>query len=87
MKKRKFSISAMSVMTTALLSLAGNLAFAAPVPFTPGQAAKVEMVRKQKEQQVTPAERKAAANWLAAERLKVYEARQAALKSNPGNNK
>lgn len=84
MKKRKLSISAMSVMATALLSLAGNLALAAPVPMTPGQAAKVEMVRKQKEQQVTPAERKAAADWLKQERRKVYEAKQAALKPNPG---
>ncbi|MCK7493076.1 MAG: hypothetical protein MZW92_17485 [Comamonadaceae bacterium] len=34
----------------------------------PELAAKKEMVRKQKEQQVTPAERKAAADWLKAER-------------------
>ena len=85
MKYRKLSISAMSVMTTALLSLAGNLAFAAPMK--PELAAKVEMVRKQKEQQVTPAERKAAADWLKAERRKVHQAKQAALKSNPGGNK
>ena len=85
MKYRKLSVSAMSVIMTALLSLAGNLALAAPM--TPELAAKVEMVRKQKEQQVTPAERKAAADWLKAERRKVYQAKQAALKSNPGNNK
>ncbi len=87
MKYRKLSISAMSVMTTALLSLAGNLAFAAPVAMTPGQAAKVEVVRKQKEQQITPAERKAAAEWLKDQRKMLYQARQAALKSNPGGNK
>ena len=87
MKKRKSSISAMSVMTTALLSLAGNLAFAAPVPMTPELAAKKEMVRKQKEQQVTPEERKAAVDWLKATRVKLYHAKQAALKSNPGGNK
>lgn len=85
MKYRKLSISAMSVMTTALLSLAGNLAFAAPMK--PELAAKKEMVRKQKEQQVTPAERKAAADWLKAERVKIYNAKQAALKSNPSLNK
>jgi hypothetical protein len=87
MNHRKLSVSAMSVIMTALLSLAGNLAFAAPAPMTPELAAKKEMVRKQKEQQVTPAERKAAADWLKAERRKVYQAKQAALKSNPGNNK
>ncbi len=85
MKYRKLSISAMSVIMTALLSLAGNLAFAAPMK--PELAAKKEMVRKQKEQQVTPAERKAAADWLKAERVKIYNAKQAALKSNPGHNK
>jgi hypothetical protein len=87
MKIRRRSIGVAPVMVTALLSLAANLAFAAPVPLTPGQAAKVEMVRKQKEQQVTPAERKAAADWLKAERLKVYQAKQATLKSSPGDNK
>jgi len=85
MNHRKLSVSAMSVIMTALLSLAGNLALAAPMK--PELAAKKEMVRKQKEQQVTPAERKAAADWLKAERLKVYQAKQAALKSNPGQNK
>ena len=85
MNHRKLSVSAMSVIMTALLSLAGNLALAAPMK--PELAAKKEMVRKQKEQQVTPAERKAAADWLKAERRKVYQAKQAALKSNPGNNK
>ena len=85
MNHRKLSVSAMSVIMTALLSLAGNLALAAPMK--PELAAKKEMVRQQKEQQVTPAERKAAADWLKAERLKVYQAKQAALKSNPGQNK
>ena len=85
MNHRKLSVSAMSVIMTALLSLAGNLALAAPMK--PELAAKKEMVRQQKEQQVTPAERKAAADWLKAERVKIYNAKQAALKSNPGHNK
>jgi hypothetical protein len=72
-------------MMTALLSLAGTLALAAPMK--PEQAAKREMVRKQEEQRVTPEKRKAAADNLKAERTKVYQAKQAALKNNQGHNK
>ena len=86
MKNRKRSFSTTLVMTTALLPLAGSLALAA-APMKPELAAKVEMVRKQKEQQVTPTERKAAADWLKAERVRIYQAKQAALKSNPGQSK
>jgi len=56
---------------------------------TPGKpsseylAAKREMVRKQQEQRVTNAKRKAAAENLKAERQKVYDAREAAKKSTP----
>jgi hypothetical protein len=78
MKIRKLSTSVVLVMMTALLSLAGTLAFAAPL--TPELAAKKEMVRKQQEQRVTPEKRKAAADNLKAERTKVYNAKQAALK-------
>jgi hypothetical protein len=58
---------------------------------TPGKpsseylAAKREMVRKQQEQRVTNEKRKAAADALKAERLKVYNAKQAAQKSTPQN--
>lgn len=85
MKNRKHSFSATLVVVTALLPPAGGLALAAPL--TPELAAKREMVRQQQEQRVTPAERKTAVDWLKAERLKIYNARQAALKSNPGQNK
>jgi len=47
--------------------------------------AKREMVRKQQEQRVTQEKRKAAAENLKAERLKVYNARQAVQKSSPQN--
>ena len=86
MKNRQRSISAMSVMWAALLALAGSFASAAN-PLTPETAAKREVVRKQREQQVTPTERKAAADWLKAERVRVFNAKQAALKSNPGQGK
>ena len=85
MKNRKLSTSVVLVMMTALLSLAGTLAFAAPL--TPELAAKREMVRKQQEQRVTPEKRKAAADNLKAERTKVYNAKQDALKKKQGNNK
>jgi len=58
---------------------------------TPGKpssehlAAKREMVRKQQEQRVTQEKRKAAAENLKAERLKVYNAKQAVQKSTPQN--
>lgn len=69
---------------TVLLSLPGHLAFAAnALPMTPELAAKKEMVRKQKEQRITPEKRKIAAEALKAERIKVYQAKKAALKSAP----
>lgn len=48
-------------------------------------AAKREMVRKQQEQRVTDEKRKAAAENLKAERLKVYNAKQAVKQSTPQN--
>jgi hypothetical protein len=81
----KFSTSLLLMMMTALLPLAGTLAFAAPL--TPEMAAKREMVRKQQEQRVTPEKRKAAAEELKAERLKVYKAKQGAIQSNPSSSK
>ena len=62
MNNRKRSNRGLAVTLAALLPLAWGIASAAPL--TPEMAAKRERVRKQKEQQVTPAERKAAADWL-----------------------
>lgn len=74
----------MAMMMTALLSLAGGLAFAADgATVTPELAAKKEMVRKQQEQRITPEKRKAAAEALKAERLKIYKARQSAQQLTP----
>ena len=84
MKKRKLGTIGMAVIMTMLLSSAGGLAFARErAPLTPELAAKREMVRKQREQRITPEKRKAAVEALKAERLKVYKARQAAQQSAP----
>ncbi|MBC8017862.1 MAG: hypothetical protein H7X83_04990, partial [Verrucomicrobia bacterium] len=72
------------VMMAVLLSLAGGLAFAADSgPMTPEYAAKKENVRKQHGQRITHDQRKAAAEALKAERLKVYNARQVVKHSKP----
>lgn len=52
-------------------------------PRNPALAERREMVRKQQEQRITPEKRKAAAERLKAERLKVYNAKQAVKKSAP----
>ena len=79
MKNLMISTKLSIAMTTVLLTLAGGQAFAAGTnAMTPELAAKREMVRKQHEQQITPAQRKAAAAALKAERLKIHQARQAA---------
>ena len=52
-------------------------------PSSPYLAAKREMVRNQQEQRITPEKRKAATEALKAERLKVYNAKQAVKKSQP----
>jgi hypothetical protein len=84
MKKQKFGTIVMAVMMAVLLSSAGGLAYAAPkAPMKPELAAKKEMVRKQQEQRITPEKRKAAVAALQAERVKIYKAKQAALKSAP----
>ena len=83
MKNRKLATILMVVMMTVLLSLAGGLAFASNgAPMKPELAAKKEMVRKQQEQRITPEKRKAAVEGLKAERVKIYKAKQAALKDN-----
>jgi len=72
------------VIMTVLLSLVGGLAFAAGGgPLTPELAAKQETVRKQQAQRITHDKRKAAAEALKAERLKVHNAKQAAHPSAP----
>jgi len=74
----------MLVIMTVMLSLAGGLAFAAGGgPLTPELAAKQETVRKQQAQRVTQDKRKAAAEALKAERLKVHNAKQAVQPSAP----
>jgi len=80
MKNRTLTIITLLLMTL-LLSLAGGLAFAAPM--TPELAAKREMVRKQQEQRITPEKRKAAIEALKAERMRIHKARQAAQQSTP----
>jgi len=83
MKRRKLNTTLM-VMTAAILSLAAGSALAVGgAPMTPELAAKSEMVRKQQEQRVTPEKRKAAAEALKAERLKIHQAKKAAQQSAP----
>lgn len=74
---------ASGMLLVLLLSLAGGIAFASDKTMTPEIAAKKEMVRKQEAQRITPDKRKAAAEALKAERLKVYQARQAVQQANP----
>lgn len=62
----------------ALLALGGTLSFAAQGPLTPELAAKTEMVRKQQQQRVTPAQRKASADALKLQREKIDQAQKAA---------
>jgi hypothetical protein len=84
MMKLKLSSVGVGVILTGLLSMSGGLVLAQEgAPMTPELAAKKEMVRKQEEQRVTPAKRKAAAEALKAERLKVHQAREAAKQQDP----
>lgn len=84
MKNRTLTSITMAVMMAVLLSLAGGFAVAAPgAPMTPELAAKKENYRKQNEQRITPEQRKAAAEALKAERLKVYNAKQAVKQTTP----
>lgn len=84
MKSQKPGKKVFTLIMAALMSLSCGLAFAAPAaPLTPEMAAKREMVRKQQEQRITPEKRKAAAEALKAERIKVYKAKQAAQAANP----
>lgn len=86
MMKCKLSSIGILMMVTVLLSLEGGPAFAADgAPMTPELAAKKEVVRKQRAQRVTNEQRKAAAEALKAERLKVYKANKDAQQVTPVN--
>lgn len=81
---RKRHLGTTAPLLALLVTLACGSALAAGgEPMTPELAAKREMVRKQEEQRVTPEKKKAAAEALKAERLKVYQAREAAKKLDP----
>ena len=85
MKNRTLGTIAIAVMTAALLPLSGLTASAADhPPLTPEYAAKKENHRKQKEQQhISQDKRQAAADNLKAERIRVYNAKQAAKGGQP----
>ncbi len=84
MKIRKLGPFGVLAIITVLLPLAGGLAFSADnAPMTPEYAAKRENFRKQNEQRITHGKRKAAAEALKAERLKVYNAKQAVKQAKP----
>jgi hypothetical protein len=84
MKNRKLGTVFTAAMVSVLMCLAGGIAFAGNVvPMTPDLAAKKENFRKQHEQRITPEKRKAAAEALKAERLKVYNAKQMVKQSTP----
>lgn len=84
MKNREFFTMILTLMMTVLLTSSGWSAVATRNNhMTPELAAKREMVRKQQEQRITPDKRKAAAEALKAERLRVYRAKQAVKQSAP----
>lgn len=83
MRNQMFGTIGLTMLLTALLSLSGSLVFARnDRPMTPELAAKKEMVRKQREQRVTPTERKTAAEVLKAQRKKIYDAKRAKERNN-----
>ncbi len=87
MKNRILTRVKLTVMMTVLLSAANSaVCNAKTVTMTPELAAKKEMVSKQQEQRITDTKRKTAATALKAERLKIYDARQEALKAAPAAN-
>ena len=84
MKNRTPGPFAVIVTSSVLLSLAVGLACATDnAPMTPAYAAKRENFRKQNEQRITHDKRRAAAEALKAERLKVHNARQAVKQAKP----
>ena len=77
------STYALAVIMTVLLTAGGIACAAEKIPMTPEYAAKHENVRKQKDQRITNDQRKLAAERLKAERIKVYNAKQAAKGAAP----
>jgi outer membrane murein-binding lipoprotein Lpp len=71
-------IVAVMAVTSMLAGVVGTARAEQAAPMTPELAAKKEMVRKQQEQRLTNDKRKAAAEALKAERVKVYKAKEAA---------
>lgn len=70
------TLSSIALVLSAMLPLSGLALAEDAQPLTPELAAKREMVRKQQDQRITPEKRKAAAEALKAERLKVHQAQQ-----------
>lgn len=85
MKHRLWSTATLTGATL-VLSLASPVFAGEGGPLTPELAAKREMVRKQEAQRITPDKKKAAAEALKAERLKVHQAKEAAKNLNPNPN-
>lgn len=85
MKNTVCITAAMLVALAILLSLPGGNAFAANgrQPMKPELAAKREMVRSQQEQRITHTKRKAAAESLKAERLRLYNAKRGIAQPAP----
>lgn len=84
MKNRKRSSVVMAVLVSLVMLLSGSIVSADNQrTMSPELAAKKETVRKQHEQRVTHQQKQTAANALKAERLKVYQAKQAVKKSQP----
>lgn len=79
MKKRVFGSAA---ITTLLLLMSVAMGFGEERrPLTPQLAAKKHMIDTQKEQRITQDKKKAAADGLKAERLKIYKAKEAQKRS------
>lgn len=84
MRGQKFRKIGMVAMIAMLMSLTGQLAFAADEkPMKPEVAAKKENFSKQHDQRITPEKRKAATEALKAERLRVHKAKEAVKQSQP----
>ncbi len=84
MKHRINRLISCFVLSVMLLSNTVLPAHASQPPLTPELAAKQENYRKQKAQQhITQDQRKAAAEALKAERIKVHQARQAVKNHKP----
>jgi len=80
MKKMTPGISLL--LSLFLLLVGATVVVAEQQPLTPELAAKREMVRKQEEQRITQDKRKVAAEALKAERLRVYQAKEAVKQKN-----